>query len=430
LKRHPILAIDGPAGTGKTTSASEVARRLGFTYIDSGGLYRAIALAAIERGIADADAPALAPLLADLPVRARLSAERFRVFLGNREITAELRAPEVSSLASKIAVREDVRNRVGIWLRDLARQGPAVIEGRDIGTAVFPDAELKVFLTASLEERARRRALELAAKGMPAPEEEVSRQIAERDERDSGRAVAPLRQAPDAIAVDTTDTDIDGQVRKILEAWDERVAPRIRVPYAFEQFLFRAIARLLWGLRIEGAENVPRHGAVIIASNHKSYFDPLLVGGACRREIHYMAKKELFATRLGGWWMRSSNAIPVARSGFDKHAIEMALAALRGGAGLLVFPEGTRIRRKGLGPAREGIALLAARGNVPIVPVHLKGTWSEERKMIPRSGIRIRFGRPFRLDPLPPGKAGRDRFPEVAARIMAEIAAAGGEESA
>jgi 1-acyl-sn-glycerol-3-phosphate acyltransferase len=258
----------------------------------------------------------------------------------------------------------------------------------------------------------------------------VARQIAERDSRDAGRAVAPLRQAPEAVAIDTTETDIDGQVRKILEAWDERVSPRIRIPYAFEQFLFRSIARVLWGLRIEGAENVPRHGAVIIASNHKSYFDPLLVGGACRREIHYMAKKELFATRLGRWWMHSSNAIPVARSGFDKNAIELALAALRGGAALLVFPEGTRIRRKGLGPAREGIALLAARGNVPIVPVHLKGTWSEERKMFPRSGIRVRFGKPFRLDPVPPGKAGRDRFPEVATRIMAEIAAVGGVESA
>ncbi len=386
MKRHPILAIDGPAGTGKTTSASEVARRLGFTYIDSGALYRAIAVAAIERGIVDADSPEWGALLADLPVRARLSAERFRVYLGEREITGELRSPEVSSLASKIAIRSDVRGRVGTWLRELARQGPAVIEGRDIGTAVFPDAEMKVFLTASLTERARRRALELAAKGLPSSEDDVARQIAERDSRDAGRAVAPLRQAPEAVAIDTTETDIDGQVRKILVAWDERVAPRIRIPYAFEQFLFRSIARVLWGLRIEGAENVPRHGAVIIASNHKSYFDPLLVGGACRREIHYMAKKELFATRLGRWWMRSSNAIPVARSGFDKNAIESALAALRGGAALLVFPEGTRIRRKGLGPAREGIALLAARGNVPIVPVHLKGTWSEERKMFPGAG--------------------------------------------
>jgi CMP/dCMP kinase len=425
VRRHPILAIDGPAGTGKTTSASEVARRLGFTYIDSGALYRAIAIAAIERGVHDPEFTGLSSLLAHLPVRASLSAERFRVHLGEREITDGLRSPQVSSLASKIAVRADVRDRVGVWLRELARQGPAVIEGRDIGTAVFPDAELKVFLTASLDERARRRALELRAKGTPVSEEEVGRQIAERDERDSGRAVAPLRKAPDAVVIDTTETDIDGQVRRILEAWDSKVPARIRPAYAFEQFVFRSTARLLWGLRIEGAENVPRHGAVIIASNHKSYFDPLLVGGACRREIHYLAKKELFATPLGRWWMRASNSIPVARSGFDKQAIEMALAALRGGAALLVFPEGTRIRRKGLAPAREGIALLAARGNVPIVPVHLKGTWSGERKMFPRSGIRVRFGRPFEIGPIPPGKAGRERFGDVAAQIMAAIAATG-----
>lgn len=430
MKRHPVLAIDGPAGTGKTTSACEAARRLGFTYIDSGALYRAIAFAGVERGIADAGSAELSRLLTDLPVRARLSAERFRVYLGDHEITDDLRSPEVSSLASKIAVREDVRDRVGVWLRELACQGPAVIEGRDIGTAVFPDAELKIFLTASLPERARRRTLELAAKGSALSEQEVARQIAERDDRDSGRAVAPLRQAPDAVVIDTTDIEIEEQVQRILDAWGARVTPRVRWTYAIEQVLIRFGVRLLWGLRVEGLENVPRHGAVILAANHKSYLDPPLIGSVCGREIHYLAKRELFETPIARMWFRSHNAIPIAREGFDRQAIERCLATLHSGGALLVFPEGTRIRRGGLGPAREGIALLAARGNVPIVPVHLKGTWSGERKLIGGKGIQVRFGRAIRIGPLPAGKAGRERFGEVAEHIMAAIAATGaGEET-
>jgi CMP/dCMP kinase len=428
VKRHPILAIDGPAGTGKTTSACEAARRLGFTYIDSGALYRAIAYAGVERGIADAESEGLTLLLKDLPVRARLSAERFRVYLGDREITDALRSPEVSSLASKIAVREDVRGRVGVWLRELARQGPAVIEGRDIGTAVFPDAELKIFLTASLPERARRRTLELAAKGSVLCEQEVARQIAERDDRDSGRAVAPLLQAPDAVVIDTTEIDIEEQVQRILDAWDARVKPRVSRFYAFEQTTIRFAARLLWGLRAEGLENVPRHGAVIFAANHKSYLDPPLIGSVCGREIHYLAKRELFVGPIARLWLRMNKVIPIAREGFDRRAIESCLAALHSGGALLVFPEGTRIRRRGLGPAREGIALLAARGNVPVVPVHLQGTWSEERKLFGGRGIRVRFGPAFRIEPLPPGKAGRERFGEVAERIMSAIAATGGGE--
>lgn len=430
MKRHPVLAIDGPAGTGKTTSACEAARRLGFTYIDSGALYRAIAFAGVERGIVDAESAELKHLLTDLPVRARLSAERFHVYLGDHEITDDLRSPEVSSLASKIAVREDVRDRVGVWLRELACQGPAVIEGRDIGTAVFPDAELKIFLTASLPERARRRTLELAAKGSALSEQEVARQIAERDDRDSGRAVAPLRQAPDAVVIDTTDIEIEEQVQRILDAWGARVTPRVRCTYAIEQGLIRFGVRLLWGLQVEGLENLPRHGSVILAANHKSYLDPPLIGSVCGREIHYLAKRELFEKPIARMWFRSHNSIPIAREGFDRQAIERCLAILHSGGALLVFPEGTRIRRGGLGPAREGIALLAARGNVPIVPVHLKGTWSGERKLIGGKGIQVRFGRAFRIGPLPAGKAGRERFGEVAERIMAAIAATGaGEET-
>jgi cytidylate kinase len=423
MKRHPVLAIDGPAGTGKTTSAAEVARRLGFGYVDSGALYRAIAIAARARGILGPDDKSLDGLLTDLPLRAEITPQQFRVFLAEREVTGELRDPDVSSLASRLAVHPGVRARVGAWLHHLAEQGPAVVEGRDIGTAIFPDAELKVFLTASLDERARRRALDLERQGKHVETSSVARDIEERDARDAGRTLAPLQRASDAVEVDTTHTDVEGQVSEILRAWQERVPPVVRPLYAAEQAAIRGVARLLWGLRVEGAERVPRAGGLLLAANHKSYLDPPLVGAATPREIHYLTKSELFGIPLLGAWIRANNGVPLDRGGFDRAGVETVLDLLGAGRAVLVFPEGTRIRRPGLGPPREGIAWLAAKARIPVVPVYLKGTWGPERRWFRAGGITVRFGEPVRFDPLPAGRAGREQLPDLADRILQAIAA-------
>jgi cytidylate kinase len=426
VRCHPVIAIDGPAGTGKTTSAAAVARHLGFAYVDSGALYRAIAHAARKRGISGPEDPSLGELLADLPLRAGVDGGLFRVFLGDEEISGGLRDPEVSSLSSKLAVHPGVRDKVCSCLRELSASGPAVIEGRDIGTAVFPSADLKIFLTASIEERARRRSNELRGKGQSQTDEEVARAIAERDRRDSEREIAPLRRAPDAVEIDTTETDVEGQVRLILEAWEKRDRPRIRTDYAINQWVFRTGARLLWGLRGEGIENVPRSGGVILASNHKSYLDPPLIGSILPREIHYLGKKELFRMPLLGAWVRTHNVIPIDREGFDRSGLETALGVVRGGGALLLFPEGTRIRRPGMGPPREGVGFLVARSGVPVVPVHVRGTWGPERRWFRSGGITIRYGVPVVFPPVPPGRAGRLQFPEIAREIVEAISALGG----
>jgi len=425
MRRHFLLAIDGPAGTGKTTSARLVAERLGFAYIDSGALYRAIAVAARARGIDSPEDGRLRPLLMNLPLRAKAARDGFRVYLGGEEVTTELRDPRVSALASKLAVDPSVRGRVEAWLKELAGLGPSVVEGRDIGTDVFPGADLKIFLTASLEARAERRSLELREKGLDASAEDVAAAIVERDRRDSERSVAPLRQAPDAVVIDTTALDVEGQILRIIGAWERFRPRRPRFFYRIEQWSIRTFAGLFWGLRVEGAERVPRGGPVILAANHKSYLDPPLIGALLPREIHYLAKRQLFDVPLFGAWVRASNAIPIDREGFDRRGIERALETIRAGNALLVFPEGTRIRREGLGPPKEGIAMLIARAGCAVIPVRLKGTWKGERRGAGRRGITVRFGEPLLFPPVPPGREGRSRFPEIAARVMESIAAAG-----
>jgi len=190
-----IIAIDGPGGSGKSTVARSVARRLGFTYIDSGAMYRAVALWALRLGMDLDDLHRLEQLAKE----ARIELPGDRVLLNGEDVTAEIRAPKVSDAASRVAAQPGVRRAMREEQRRIGSAGPSVMEGRDIGTVVFPDAKVKIFLDAQPDARAQRRASELGASV-----EEVARDLDARDKRDRSRAEAPLTQAPDAEYLDTT----------------------------------------------------------------------------------------------------------------------------------------------------------------------------------------------------------------------------------
>jgi cytidylate kinase len=194
-KRSVIVAIDGPGGSGKSTVARAVARRLGFTYIDSGAMYRAVALWALRLGMDLADLYRLEQLARE----ARIELPDGRVLLNGEDVTAEIREPRVSEAASHVAAQPGVRRAMRDEQRRIGSAGPAVMEGRDIGTVVFPEAQVKIFLDAQPEARAQRRALELGAAVA-----DVARDLEARDQRDRNRAEAPLTQAPDAEYLDTT----------------------------------------------------------------------------------------------------------------------------------------------------------------------------------------------------------------------------------
>jgi CMP/dCMP kinase len=211
------IVIDGPAGSGKSTVARRVAQALGITLLDTGAIYRAVALAARRAGVAWNDGGHLAGVAAGLQLEFRLEGERNRVLLAGEDVTDAIREPQISSGASQVSALPGVRRALLALQRGFAARGSLVAEGRDLGTVVFPDAGLKVFLSARPDERARRRALELAAAGRPVPVEQVRRDQDARDEADSSRAVAPLRAAPDAFTVDTSDLSLDEVVARVLE---------------------------------------------------------------------------------------------------------------------------------------------------------------------------------------------------------------------
>lgn len=214
----PVIAIDGPSASGKGTVAAQVAQRLGWHCLDSGSLYRVVAVAAQRDGIALDDEPSLSALAAGLPA----AFEAGRVLLGTEDVTDAIRSEAASSGASRVAVLPGVR--AGLLARQRAyRQPPGLVaEGRDMGSVVFPDAPLKIFLTASVESRAERRYKQLKVKGLPATLASLLQDLHDRDARDSGRAVAPLQKCADALLLDTTDMTIDESVERVVKWAAER----------------------------------------------------------------------------------------------------------------------------------------------------------------------------------------------------------------
>jgi cytidylate kinase len=214
--RWPIIAIDGPAGAGKTTTAREVAKRLGFLHLDTGAMYRAIALKVLRANCPLDQPREIARIATAAEVGLKHENGSQRVFLNGTDVTAELRTEEVTRAVTPVCEVPEVRERMVQLQRRLGEAGGVVVEGRDIGTIVFPQAQLKIFLTADLEERARRRATEIEATGGKADLQEVMREIERRDCRDQSRSHSPLKPAEDAIVLDTTHMAFHQQVETIL----------------------------------------------------------------------------------------------------------------------------------------------------------------------------------------------------------------------
>ncbi|WP_305042753.1 (d)CMP kinase [Geoalkalibacter sp.] len=217
MRKRPIVAIDGPSGAGKSTISKLLAQRLGFAHIDTGAMYRCVALAALRRGIDPGDEGALGALGLALHIDFRRVDGEQRVFLDGEDVSAAIRTPEVSLLTSKVSSVARVRENLVELQRRMGERGGVVLEGRDIGTVVFPGAEAKFFLTASARERGRRRYLELRDKGLEVDLETTIAEVEERDAADSSRRHSPLIQAADAVLIDSTGLSIE-QVVDRMEA--------------------------------------------------------------------------------------------------------------------------------------------------------------------------------------------------------------------
>ncbi len=220
--RRIVVTIDGPAGAGKSTVAKQLARKLGYRLLDTGAIYRAVALLAKRRGVPWTDADACAAVARELDISYQFIGDKNHVFIAGEDVSSAIRTPEISQGASQVSAHPPVRAALMDVQRRVAEGGGLVVEGRDTGTVVFPTAEAKFFLTATVEERARRRIAELEASGATVDHEHTLREIRERDERDASRDVAPMKPAEDAVLVDSSTQTIEQVVENLARVVEAR----------------------------------------------------------------------------------------------------------------------------------------------------------------------------------------------------------------
>jgi CMP/dCMP kinase len=220
--RRIVVTIDGPAGAGKSTVAKQLARKLGYRLLDTGAIYRAVALLAKRRGVPWTDGDACAAVARELDISYQFIGDKNHVFIAGEDVSSAIRTPEISQGASQVSAHPPVRAALMDVQRRVAEGGGLVVEGRDTGTVVFPTAEAKFFLTATVEERARRRIAELEATGATVDHEQTLREIRERDERDASRDVAPMKPADDAVLVDSSTQTIEQVVENLARVVEAR----------------------------------------------------------------------------------------------------------------------------------------------------------------------------------------------------------------
>jgi cytidylate kinase len=412
--RH-VITIDGPAGTGKSVTARQVARQLDLIYLDSGALYRTLVLALKQSGITEPSDSRIADCLERSIVSAKPAGNDFPVFIDNVDVSDQIRGEELSQVASRFATNGKVRNRVGELCRQIAADHGCVAEGRDLGSAVFPDADLKIYLTAALDERAKRRHRQLEASGTAFDLEQVRAEMKERDSRDRHREIAPLCFPQGGIRLDTTHLTFDEQVTSIVELYEGR--GRLKGSRFFQgvQQFSRFMFQVVFGARIHHVENMPC-GGVIVASNHISNIDPPLLGCQVPGAIAFMAKEELFRGAFLRWLISSLYAIPIRRGRIDRTALRACLTELNRAMPLIMFPQGTRVKEGATGKVHSGVAWLSRKAQVPVVPTRIRsnGLWKSILRISP---IEVILGEAI---PPPPKKSGKEDL-EHSIRIMSAI---------
>ena len=419
------IAIDGPGGAGKSSLAKAVAAKLGIIYVDTGALYRTIGLYMLRSGIDPKDEASVTAALPLFTLELQFVNGKQTILLNGEDVGDSIRTPEVSMAASAVSAIGSVREYLLNTQRDTAKKNSVIMDGRDIGTVILPNAEIKIFLTASPEARAKRRYDELIAKGQTVTYEKVYSEMVERDTNDSTRALAPCVPAEDAIMLDnsniTAEETVDA-VLKIVKKNSKRTfymkAHRIVAP--FIRFFFR--------IKAEGLENIPKDTPIMFCSNHISAKDPVIIAASCRRQITFMAKKELFSVPLVGWLMKKLEAVKLDRSGSDIGAIKAAVGVLEKGGALAIFPQGHRY--PGVNPAttetKNGAALIAYRSGADIVPVCIKLSGFKYRFLRRKTII---FGKPIKNSELMFKNGGSEEYKNATDIIFTRILQLGGYNS-
>jgi cytidylate kinase len=405
-----IITIDGPAGSGKSTIAKKVAERLNFEFFDTGAIYRSVTWYLLESKVNIKDEGEIKKSLQSFIFEIEDTKER-KYLVNGQDVTKFIRMHEVTENVSEVSTYAAVRKHVLEIQRNFGRKKSAVFEGRDMGTVVFPYADVKFFLTANPKIRAERRYTELMEKF---PElahtydyDKILSEIITRDKIDSTRKLSPLKKAKDGYLIDTSKMSIEVVLEKIekrIKKYNKR--KNIPIPYFFQMHLFYgSILFIVWlffkffyRLKVHGINNFIK-GPGIIASNHVSNYDPPAIAVSSMEEIHFLAKESLFNNPLFGFLIKKLNAHPLSRGASDIGSFKKVLSLLNQGKKIILFPEGERSQDGKLMKIMPGIGLLVYLSKCSVIPTYIHGSyeiWNRTKRRPKMFGkIHVVFGTPI-----------------------------------
>ena len=417
------IAIDGPGGAGKSSIAKAVAAKLGIIYVDTGALYRTIGLYMLRSGIDTKNEADVTEALPHFTLELKFADGKQIILLDGNDVGDSIRTPEVSMAASHVSAIGSVREYLLNTQREIARKNSVIMDGRDIGTVILPDAEVKIFLTASPEARAKRRYNELITKGQNVTYDQVYKEMVERDTNDSTRALAPCVPAKDATLLDNSKLNFEQSVDAVLKIIKKK-KPK-KTFYMKAHRILAPMIRFFFRIEAEGLENVPSDRPILFCANHISAKDPVMIAAACKRQITFLAKKELFSVPVLGWLIKKLGAVKLDRSGSDVSAIKSSVNVLADGGALAIFPQGHRYPSvdPGTTPIKNGAGLVAYRSRCDVIPVFIKTNNNKYRIF---RKIDIYYGKPIKYAELGFVNGGTEEYKAAAEKIFTESLKLGG----
>ena len=398
-----IVAIDGPAGSGKGSITKVIAEKMKLSSIDTGAMYRCVTLNALRKGIDPKDSESVIKTLDEIDIV--LDEENQKVFLNGDDVTSEIRSVEVTNNVSYTSAIKEVRLKLVEMQRKIARDKDIIMEGRDITTVVFPNADVKIYLDASVEERAKRRFKQNQENGIEATYEEILESIKARDYNDMHKEFGALVRAEDAIYIDSSDLTIKQVTDKIIKIIKEK-KKEIRINdkvyeekpdgwfKTFQLNLVRKFMMIFYYIpvfRIQSVhkERVPKEGAYIICANHVNMLDALAVVCSNKRKIRFVCKHSMFKNKWFAWALKSADTIPIDRDKNDIEAMKRIIKGLKNGDLLGIFPEGTRKGMEKNMKAKNGAAFFALKSGVKVIPLGIQGSFK------PFTKVRLVYGEPL-----------------------------------
>ena len=402
-----VVAIDGPAGSGKGTITSIIAKKMKLNSIDTGAMYRCVTLACIRNNVDITDTEKVKEMLDTINIELIKEKDTQIVKLNGEDVSKEIRENPVNKMVSNVSAIKEVRDKLVELQRKMAESQDIIMEGRDITTVVFPNADVKIYLDADLEERAKRRFVQNQFKNIECTYEEVLEDMRKRDESDRNKSYGALKKADDAIVVDSTkltQKQVVKKIQKIIKTKKkvDKLEPKIyweRPETKWKIFVrkitkgfLRTLYKIAFRMEITGEENKTKageNGGFIICANHVNFLDAVAVVVFSKEKIRFIGKYDLAKVGIIRWLEHLFDVIPIKRNTQDIEAMKRCLKALKNGEILGIFPEGTRRGMAKNQKVKNGAAFMAIRSGVPVVPVGISGDFK------PFGKVKIKYGEPI-----------------------------------